>query len=140
MVNSALRRGAWSSEGLAPCIHGCEWSVSSPRPPYPGGKSAWYVLCRRMGGQSCGSDAAKGRSVCCMCREPNCNWADRSLVLILTSEEPFTKNVRSIRRRVGEDVVRYDAGARANSMGESIMRSAFIHLPGRHVSTSGARD
>ena len=82
----------------------------------------------------------EGRRLCCLCREPNCCRADRSLVPILMSVELVNKS-RSVRRLVGTDVLRYDAGARASSMGESIMRSAFIQvLPDRHLSTSRARD
>jgi hypothetical protein len=103
-------------------------------------KSAWYVLDRRMGGHSCGSDAVEGRRLSCLCREPNCCWVDRSLVPIPTFEEFVNKEARSIRRLVGTDMLRYDAGVRASSMGESIMRSAFIQvLPGRQLSTSRAR-
>ena len=94
-----------------------------------------------MGGQSFESDAVEGRRLCCLCREPNCCRAGHSLVPILAFEELINKKPRPVRRLVGRDVLRYDAGARASSMGESIMRSAFIHvLPGRRLSTSRARD
>jgi hypothetical protein len=77
------------------------------------GNSAWYVLDRRMGGQSYGSDAVEGRRLCCLCREPNRCRADRSLIPILIFEELGNRKARSVRRLVGTDVLKYDAGARA---------------------------
>ena len=139
-MNSAVGRGAWSSEGLAPCIHGCEWSVSVPGRLIPVERvpgTCWIggVVDRVMGVTPWKEED------CCLRLEPNCCRADRSLVPIPTSEELCYKKARSVRRLVGTDVLSYDAGARASSMGESIMRSAFIQvLPGRHLSTSRARD